>query len=215
MGPAPYSRSVFLNCPFDPSYDSLLHALVFTVHDCGYVARCALEIDDSSVARMTKILQLIEECQYGIHDLSRTEPDPVHSLPRFNMPLELGLFLAAKRFGSRRQREKRCLIFDREKYRYQKFCSDIAGQDVRAHGAQVRSAMIEVRNWLNGFLKKEGILVPSGSIVHERYERFLVQLPEWCERLNLDRDELDFNDRTTLIAEWLKENSRVPPSATR
>ncbi len=50
------------------------------------------------------------------------------SLPRFNMPLELGIFLGAKRFGSQKQKQKNGLILDREKYRYQSFCSDIAGQ---------------------------------------------------------------------------------------
>lgn len=41
----------------------------------------------------------------------------------------------------------------------------------------------------------------------ERYERFGLALPLLCERLRLDRDELLFNDFTTLAAEWLKVNS--------
>ena len=40
----------------------------------------------------------------------------------------------------------------------------------------------------------------------ERYERFQRQLPSMCDALQLDRDELIFNDYTTLAAEWLKEN---------
>jgi len=46
-----------------------------------------------------KLYGLIEACRYGIHDLSRTELDKSHQLPRFNMPLELGIFLGARRYG--------------------------------------------------------------------------------------------------------------------
>lgn len=127
-----YSESVFLNCPFDEEYEPVFWAIVFTIHDCGFVARCALEVDDSSDTRIAKIYKLIEACELGIHDISRTELDSVNDLPRFNMPLELGIFLGAKRFGSAKQRKKKCLVLDRERYRFQKFCSDIAGQDIKS-----------------------------------------------------------------------------------
>jgi hypothetical protein len=111
----------------------LFHSIVFTVIHCGFRARCAQEIDDSGQVRIDKILKIVEDCQYGIHDLSRTELDRSSRLPRFNMPLELGLFLGAKRFGASLQRRKTCLILDRQPHRYQKFISDIAGQDIRSH----------------------------------------------------------------------------------
>src|SRR5678809_354803 len=129
---ATYSRSVFLNVPFDRGYRPLFHAIVFTVFDCGFVARCGWESADGSKVRLDKIYELIAECRYGIHDISRTEPDATTRLPRFNMPLELGVFLGAKRYGSGLHREKSCLILDRERHRYQRFCADIAGQDIAA-----------------------------------------------------------------------------------
>lgn len=61
------------------------------------------------------------------------------------MPLELGIFLGAKQFGSSKQKRKKALILDREKYRYQGFCSDIGGQDVRAHGDDPEEAIRLVR----------------------------------------------------------------------
>ena len=73
--------------------------MVFTVHDCGFIARCALEEEDASQVRIDKIYNIIAECRYGIHDISRTELDENSGLPRFNMPLELGIFLGAKKFG--------------------------------------------------------------------------------------------------------------------
>jgi hypothetical protein len=126
------TNNVFVNCPFDSGYRPLFDAVVFTVIDCGFVARCSLEIDDGSEVRIDKIVRIIGECRLGVHDISRTELDPVHALPRFNMPLELGPFLGAKRFGGQDHARKNCLILDLEPYRYQKFISDLSGQDIHA-----------------------------------------------------------------------------------
>jgi hypothetical protein len=41
-----YQQNVFINCPFDEPFRTILEAIVFTVHDCGFVARSALEADD-------------------------------------------------------------------------------------------------------------------------------------------------------------------------
>ena len=153
MPAARYTTSVLINCPFDPAYAPLFDAAVFAVLDCGYTPRCTLEIQDSGQARIDKILALIGQSRYGIHDISRTQPDRVSRLPRFNMPFELGLFLGARRFGSSRQRRKACLILDRDRYRYQKYLSDIAGQDIRAHGNRVEDVITAVRDWLSPLTK--------------------------------------------------------------
>src|SRR5438876_8722653 len=116
-----YERQVFVNVPFDRRYTKLFHALVFAVHDCGFTVRCALEGSDSADVRLDKLLRLIRVCRFGIHDLSRTTLDTANRLPRFNMPLELGLFLGARQFGDTEQRAKRALILDSAPYRYQKF----------------------------------------------------------------------------------------------
>lgn len=131
---ASYEESIFLNCPFDPEYRPIFQALVFVVHECGDFARCALEVEDSGQVCIQKIEQIIAECRFGVHDISRTKPDPETQLPRFNMPLELGLFLGAKRYGDTHQQTKSCKILDTERFRFQKFCSDIAGQDISAYG---------------------------------------------------------------------------------
>ena len=103
---ASYEESIFINCPFDLEYRPIFQALVFAVHECGYFARCALEVEDSGQVRIQKIEQIIAECRFGVHDISRTKADPENQLPRFNMPLELGLFLGAKRYGDARQQIK-------------------------------------------------------------------------------------------------------------
>jgi hypothetical protein len=203
-GPTRYDYNVFVNCPFDKDYAPLFDAVIFAVHDCGFVARCALEVEDSALVRIEKIFHIIMDCRYGIHDISRTELDDENKLPRSNMPLELGVFLGARRFGRGRQREKACLIVDKDQYRYQKYCSDIAGQDIKAHDGDVKKAVCRVRDWLSSAPTSKDVRVPSGSRIFSRYEAFLGDLPALCEELDLDRDELIYNDYTTLVAAWLK-----------
>jgi hypothetical protein len=41
----PYSRQVFLNCPFDDDYRPLLRAAIFAVQACGFTARDAAGLD--------------------------------------------------------------------------------------------------------------------------------------------------------------------------
>jgi hypothetical protein len=202
-----YSLNVFVNCPFDSEYEAMMEALVFVVHDCGFIARSALEVDDAGQVRFEKIADIIRNCRLGIHDLSRTELDAGSGLPRFNMPLELGLFLGAKKFGSGKQKEKLCLILDCEKFRYQQFCSDIAGQDIRSHEREPARAIRIARDWLRNASLSSGVIIPSGARMVDRYRAFQAELPLLCERLQLDRDDLIFNDYTTLIAEWLKVNN--------
>jgi len=208
MASPQYDYSVFINCPFDAEYRPLFEALVFAVHDCGYIARCALEIDDASQVRIEKVEKIIAACKFGIHDISRTELDPATKLPRFNMPLELGMFLGAKRFGRAEQKNKVCLILDTERYRFQKFISDISGQDISAHQGKPEQAIKVVRDWLSNATPKS-VRIPGGTAIAERYAMFRQELPAMCAKLRLKEDELTFNDYVVLVEEWLKLNSQV------
>lgn len=204
-------EGVFINVPFDPQYRKLFHALVFTVHECGFVARGALEEDDGSQSRMEKLYNIIRDCPLGIHDLSRTTLDSVNRLPRFNMPLELGMFLGAKRYGDARQRRKSCLILERERYRYQKFCSDISGQDIRAHGNKAEVAIGAVRNWLRA--ARPNVRMPGALALAQRYVRFRLDLPRMCRVEQIDVRDLSFLDYRMLVIGWLRENPRATSGA--
>lgn len=203
-----YLKQVFLNVPFDARYKKLLRALVFAVHECGLVARCAQETDDGGQVRLDKILQIIEQCRFGIHDLSRTTLDPSRKLPRFNMPLELGLFLGARRYGAKAQRRKVCLILDRDRYRYQVFCSDIAGQDIRSHDNTVAKALSSVRHWLQTHLPSAARL-PGPSALQARYIHFQQDLPYICRAAGLRPGELSFLDYRLMVEEWIDDNPRA------
>lgn len=201
-----YDDCVFINCPFTPDYQEFFRALVFAVVDCGFIPRSALEKSNSGETRIDKLYRIIEECRYGLHDLSVTELDPVNNLPRFNMPLELGIFLGATKFGSSAQPTKSCLILDREEYRYRIFCSDLSGQDTKPHDGKPEQAVRRVRNWLRA--ERPAVRLPSGERIWKRVEKFRVDLPVICDPLMLEPDSLEFPDLTTVIEEWLLINPK-------
>jgi len=195
-----YEQNVFINCPFDNEYASIFEAIVFAVNDAGFRPKCARERLDSSQVRLQKIVNLIAASRYSIHDLSRTELDDVNELPRFNMPLELGIDLGCKTFHPDCA-DKSLLIFDSERYRFQKFVSDLSGQDIHQHGNSPKVAVTRVRNWLRTESGKSGI--PGGSAIYRRYEAFRSDLPDICAELNLDVGDLTFADFSYTIARWL------------
>ena len=201
-----YHDNVFINCPFDKSYLPILEALSFAIHDCGFFVRTAMDSDDGAEVRINKIQNLIRLCKYGIHDISRIELSPSSGLPRFNMPLELGIFLGAKSFGQEDQALKKCLILDTHAYRYQRFISDIAGQDIHYHEDEPEKALKKVRNWLSNHTHCVAVRVPGGTVMARRYQHFQNELPLICAEANLDRDELQFPEFRYLLIEWLRQN---------
>lgn len=192
---------VFVNCPFDSTYKPIFNAIVYTVVRSGYRARCALETDNAADNRLAKICSIIAECPFGIHDISRTETDGDPPLPRFNMPLELGLFLGARRFGNVRQKAKACIVFDREPYRFQRYISDIAGQDIHAHRGDVATLIRELATWLRA--QPGGAAVPGGVAIAAEYAAFEELLPIICAARQLQIDELVFGDFNAIVTEYV------------
>jgi hypothetical protein len=198
-----YQRGVFINAPFDKRYRPIFDVVVYCIIDCGFIARCALEVDDGSQVRLDKIYKIVEECRLAVHDLSRTQLDPKSRLPRFNMPFELGLFLGAKRFGARRQKQKNCIILDTERFRFQQFISDIAGQDPKPHNNDPTKAIKVVRDWLFQHAPKNG-KIPSAKIIATRFAQFQREMPSLCKAKHWDRNALTFKEKVDLMFAWIK-----------
>ena len=192
---------VFVNCPFDDEYKKLFDAIVYVVIRSGYRVRCALETDDAGDNRFNKICAIISECKFGVHDISRTEAHGDPPLPRFNMPLELGLFLGAKKFGSRQHKEKVCIIFDRERYRFQKYISDIAGQDIHRHEQTTELLITELAAWFRS--QPGGRQVGGGAALCEEYEKFQINLPKICETRQILDEELIFSDMNDIVTQYV------------
>lgn len=197
------NSNVFINCPFDDLYDGIFDAVLFSVYFCGFKPRCALEIDNGTIVRLNKIFTIIQQCDLGIHDISRTELN-VHNLPRFNMPFEFGIFMGAKQFGSKTQKAKSCIIFDRDRYRYNEFISDISGQDIKAHNNDPLEVIRKIRDWLNTLGINNPL--PGATLIIRKYQDYLIDYPNILSRIHLTVDDVQFADRTQIIEEWIKLN---------
>ena len=202
---------VFINCPFDAEYQPIFYAIVYTVVRSGYRARCALETDDAAQNRLGKIIQIIGECRYGIHDISRTETSGNPPLPRFNMPLELGLWLGAHHLGRKDQEGKQCIVFDTEPYRFQRFISDIGGQDIHAHGGAVAKVITEVAAWLR--LLPGGTSAGGGQSIGQEYQSFKAALPAMCAGVRLTPAEMQFGDFSSMVTEYVANLTKIPVEA--
>lgn len=192
--------SVVINCPFTEDYASLFEAMTFTVLACGFLPRSALEKGDGGEMRMDKITRLIRKSPYSIHDLSAVELDPTNSLPRFNMPFELGLTLGLRATGSKHGKHV-VLILERQRYTSQKCLSDIAGQDLQAHGGEVDRMILQVRNWLR---LETGHELPGPRQIEFAFRNFRAALPGSCENAGISPEDVPFAEQLAMQWQFLK-----------
>jgi hypothetical protein len=202
-----YDRNVFINCPFDDTYKELFVASIFAIKYCGYKPICSYSYNDASEGRITKLYRIVSECRLGLHDISATELDP-NGLPRFNMPLELGIFLGARHFGNKRDKSKVCIIFDREQFRFQEFISDIGGQDVTPHNREIGKLIEGTVNWLTTYRENNPTLgippLPGSDFVYSQYDKFRDAAAFIAQEARLNtKDKLRFLDWDYLINQWM------------
>jgi hypothetical protein len=199
-----FTRNVFLNCPFDEEYRALLRPLIFTIVYLGFAPRIALEALDSGRPRIDKIIRLIRESKFAIHDLSRCQAKKPGEFYRLNMPLELGVDAGCRWFGSGRHRSKRCLILETKPFRYQAAISDLAGSDIVVHKNRPTDLVRGVRNWLHGHVNRA---LPSPTKVYDAYSEFMEYNYEDLKRRGFskrDRDRLPIPELLDCMEEWIR-----------
>lgn len=143
-----FETNVFINCPFDSDFKKILHPILFTIIYHGLTPRIPTERIDSGEQRISKIIELIRESRWSIHDLSRLQATAPGEMFRLNMPYELGIDAGCRTFGRGRLATKQYLIVAAERYEYQKALSDIAGSDISSHGNDSLQAVHVVRQWM-------------------------------------------------------------------
>lgn len=116
--------------------------------------------------------------------------------------------IGAKFFGTTKQKQKHCLIIDKNQYRYQIFISDIAGQDIRSHNSNPQTLITHVRDWLNNSFK-DGTIIPGGQKIYKRFKQFEQALPALCEQISVEVEELTYNNYNDVIEIWLKQVASV------
>jgi hypothetical protein len=133
------SQSVFLNIPYDDQFEDLYLAYIVGLTQLGLKINATLAVPNQG--RLGRIVQLIERSDVSIHDLSRIELSS--GIPRFNMPLELGLALYRSHMTGGKHR---VYVFERKAYRTQQSTSDINGIDPQIHNGRPKGVMAGLRN---------------------------------------------------------------------
>lgn len=164
-----FEKNVFVNCPFDADFRPLLLGIVFTIVYFGFRPRLSLERADSAESRIEKIIELIKESKFGIHDLSRIVSTNGDEHYRMNMPFELGIDYGCQKLKGGKWAHKKILILEKERYRFQKAISDLSGSDIKNHDNEVDKAITAVRDWLVTEELERG---DSGNRVWDRFNDF-------------------------------------------
>jgi len=158
---------VFLNIPYDKAFEKLYLAYIAGLSAFGLIPRATLEIP-SSQRRLERILKLIAECAYSIHDLARVQLDRrPPRVPRFNMPFELGLAVA----HAATHHQHAWYVCEAVSHRANKSLSDLGGTDVRIHGGTIRGVFGALCDM---FVRKQQ---PSVQEMHRIYRVLRRNLP--------------------------------------
>ncbi len=137
------AANVFLNIPYDDSVVDLFLAYIAGLTTLGLFPRAAMEIPGGE-RRLDRIIELIEECPYSIHELSpvadrHTRPRP----PRLNMAFELGLTVALDRA---KPGKHTWFLFADRRLPFDQSLSDLEGTDPHFHGGRTSGIFRELGN---------------------------------------------------------------------
>ena len=187
MSASAFETNVFVNCPYDDHFRPLLRPLLFTVLCAGLNPRMAAERLNSGETRFSKIVELVRESKYAIHDLSRIKAKRAGEYFRLNMPFELGLDVGCSCFGSGEQLSKRCLILEKEPYRYQVALSDLSNSDIAAHYDEPARVVTAIRHWL---VNDVGIDLPGPSALFDQFMQFMADNYEYLLDHGFNKDDI-------------------------
>lgn len=203
-----FEKNVFINCPFDPTYHSLLRPLLFTILYLDFNPKIASERSDSGEQRINKICELIESSRYSIHDLSKLKSTKKNEFSRHNMPFELGIDYGSRKFAENHFGKKKFLVIAKERYDYIKALSDLSGIDIKSHNNDIEEIIRAVRNW---FVETVGLtnLKPTAVLFND----FITFMGVFdAERKNegfKDKDiyEMPIPEFTLFIKNWLQKKA--------
>ncbi len=164
-----YADSVFINCPFDEDFAPLLEVMLFCVIRGGLTPRLASERLESGESRLEKILQIIEQCRFSIHDLSLSRSSKADETFRMNMPFELGLDMGRRRAPDDLTSDKRFIIFEKEPYELKRSLSDLSGVDAEFHKNDFQMVLRKLRDFL---CVEANCKLPGPSALEGEYATF-------------------------------------------
>jgi hypothetical protein len=175
--PAIARSDVFINLPFDAEHEPIFLTMIAGLVALGMNPRSVVQIP-ASVDRLRRLVRIIQECPFSIHDLSRVRLSGggPFRVPRFNMPFELGLAAASSFAAGTTRHDWR--LMEAVRYRLQVSLSDVDGYDPTIHNGTVRGT---VEALLNIFPHRPHapLTEPDDLLwVYRRLRRFRNTLPE-------------------------------------
>jgi hypothetical protein len=206
-----FDRSVFINCPFDDDYRPILIAIIYCIVHCQFLPRLATERENSAEHRLTKIVSILNECRYSIHDISRCQCINAGDHYRLNMPLELGIDYGCRQFGAAHHRRKSFLILEEQRYRYQVALSDMAGSDIRAHAGDYQTAVRHVRNWLSNEAEQP---LPAPQRIVNAYDDFQSHFMETMQEKGfskVDITQIPFRELVNAMDRFVSARASAKP----
>jgi hypothetical protein len=165
--------SVFLNVPYDAAFENLLLAYIAAISATDF-PHATLEIPFGQ-RRLDRVLTLIHQSQYSIHDLSRVQLDrKTPTTPRFNMPFELGLTVALERTA---HPDHSWIVCETARRRINKSLSDLDGTDPYIHGGTIAGVFREMGNAFVGSRRQ-----PTVTEMSQIYRVLRTQIPSVLKR---------------------------------
>jgi len=147
-----------------------LLAYIAAISAFGFTPRATLEIPFGQ-RRLDRILMLIRQSRYSIHDLSRVQLDRNKPrTPRFNMPFELGLTVALEKTA---HPDHEWVVCEAVARRINKSLSDLDGTDAYIHGGTIKGVFREIGNAFVGSKRQ-----PSVKEMMQIYRVLRAQLEE-------------------------------------
>lgn len=206
-----FEKNVFINCPFDPAYKSLLRPLLFTILYFEFNPKIASQRSNSAEQRIDKICELIESSKYSIHDLSRLKSLKKNEFSRHNMPFELGIDYGSRKFAGKHFGDKKFLVLEKGRYDYSKALSDLSGIDIKSHNENAEDTVRVVRNW---FVETVGLTnLKPASIIYNDFIDFMADFDAKRKREGYkDKDiyDMPITEFTLFIKDWLQSKTDHP-----
>lgn len=144
--------------------------MLFTLVYVGLIPRLASDELDSLEPRIDKIVRLIKQCKYSIHDLSRLKSAKAKEIFRLNMPFELGVDYGCRRVGNNLLRTKQSLILEKSRFDIHKALSDLNGVDIKCHNNNPNQIVRALQHWV---IETVGLRdIDSPSLIWHRFVEF-------------------------------------------
>jgi hypothetical protein len=197
--------NVFINCPFDKKYLTLLRYMLFTLKYMKVNPYIALSDGDCGKKRIDKIQKMIEDSEISIHDISRMKSESKDEYYRLNMPFELGIDYGIERL---QKKGKKYLILEGEKYTYQKALSDYSGFDVFAHQNDPDTLVKIIRDWfvnnIDGFEDVQG----ANKIYLDYFDCWAYIFDELIKKgySKKQTEEIPIKEYLGLVNKWCTKN---------